>query len=56
VLEKENVELGFSTMFACKSIWCGAPGTEISSFEVENKVKLDLEDLGFENAFQINVV
>jgi len=29
---------------------------KIDSFEVENNVKLDLEDLGFENAVQINVV
>jgi len=42
-------------MFACKSIWCGNPDTEIGSFEVENNVKLDVEDLGLENAVQINV-
>jgi hypothetical protein len=55
VLEKENVDLDFSTMFACKSIWCGAPYSEIGIFEGENNVKLDVKDLGFENAVQIHV-
>lgn len=29
--------------------------TEIGSFEVENNVKLDVKDPGFENAVQIHV-